>query len=759
MSRKFCGVIMIDNVSPCSRVCLVRLLGACVLVCASISLAAQTPTNTGPVLLTDHTSTRAVALESVTFKREPFPVATDIAWNSDRRTRVMLFAMNLNFLAGEGANAVTADAEDASGRRYPLNVEYIGKVREQEWMYAVVVRLHDEMVDTLGDVLVRINLHGVASNRARLAIGQNGGGPPDDPGAVPVPAPATPPAPTPTPTPHQYLAGQSTTADTVRFLEQSSWGPTTAEVARVQSIGFRAYLNEQFNAPASSYPRMTLMPADNAQGCPTAMTTPPDPNYNQSVCRRLNYSMYPLQTKFFRNAMYEPDQLRQRVAFALHQIFVVSGRDIAYPAWMSEYLQILDRHAFGNFRPLLQDMTLNPAMGEYLNMRGNTRANPNENFAREVLQLFSTGLDELNPDGTPKLNAQGQRLPTYEQEDVTAFARVFTGWNLVPGKTITINGAVLGVPNYHDPMFVSAASENNNHDKGAKTLLNGLVLPANQTSTQDLSGGLDNIFNHPNVGPFIGKQLIQHLVTSNPSPPYVQRVAAVFNNDCSGLYAEGCTGVRGNLRAVVTAILLDPEARGDAKTDPNYGKLREPAQLVNNLLRAFNAKSFDRTQNSDGSLQGETSVLDQDIFRPVTVFSYYQPDYEVPGTKLLGPAFGILTTSTSLRRANFVNTIIYSGITRTTPTPAGCTTACDPGNRPLGTALDLSALQSQASDPQALVNALDALLLHGTMSAAMRASIVQAVSAIPTSDAQHQLKRARTAVYLVATSSSYQVQK
>jgi uncharacterized protein (DUF1800 family) len=215
-----------------------------------------------------------------------------------------------------------------------------------------------------------------------------------------------------------------------------------------------------------------------------------------------------------------------------------------------------------------------------------------------------------------------------------------------------------------------------NHDFNAKTLLNGLTTPACSSASgaaniacaqADLTLALDNIFNHPNVGPFIGKQLIQHLVTSNPSPAYVERVAKVFNNDCSGLYPQGCSNVRGNLKLVVQAILLDPEARGDVKTDPAFGKLREPAQYINGFLRAFNVKSFDKISTSDGVLGSRsttdfTGTLDQPIFQPSTVFSYYQPGYEVPGTKILGPAFGILSTSTTLRRANDINTLVYTGV-------------------------------------------------------------------------------------------------
>jgi hypothetical protein len=302
------------------------------------------------------------------------------------------------------------------------------------------------------------------------------------------------------------------------------------------------------------------------------------------------------------------------------------------------------------------------------------------------------------------------------------------------------------------------------HDFGAKTLLNGASTAACSSSSgaaniacaqSDLIAGLDNIFNHPNVGPFVGKQLIQHLVTSNPTPAYVSRVARVFNNDCDALYSQGCLNQRGNMKAVVQAVLLDPEARGDQKTDPHYGKLREPAQYINNILRAFEVKSFDKTSTSDGVLAGRSTVnftgtLDQPIFEPPTVFSYYQAGYEVPGIKILGPAFGILSTSTTLRRANNANTLIYTGVA---PTVAPNT------DRPRGTSVDLSSLEALASDPNAMANQLNVLLLHGTMSAAVRASVITAINAIPASDANFARKRAQMAAYLVTTSSQYDIQR
>src|SRR5829696_2545432 len=421
----------------------------CLPALAAVSSAQGLPPGS-PVLLTEGTgqTTRAVAYEAVTFRSEPFPVASAVNWNADQsntrdqQTRVMLFAFNLPLLAGEGANALTAEAQDASGRIYPLKVEALSKPKyvqlmpapgdpsrqvptevAQEWLWAVTLRLDDQMTDTLGDVLVRINLHGLSSNRVRLAIGQAGAGPAADPATEFIsPAPPTPPAPTPTPAPKAYGPGEASAADVTRLLEQATWGPTPAEVARVQQLGPRAFIDEQFNAPVlnaakgSDYPDLPIVVDQQETGCPSTL----DANALR-VCQRDNYTMYPLQVQFFKNALARPTQLRQRVAFALHQIFVVSGRDIPLPWWMNGNLQTLDRNALGSYRALLGEMTLNPAMGEYLNMNQSTAANPNENYAREVLQLFSTGVNRLNHDGTPVLDPQGVPVPVYTQTDVDEF--------------------------------------------------------------------------------------------------------------------------------------------------------------------------------------------------------------------------------------------------------------------------------------------------------------------------------------------------
>jgi uncharacterized protein (DUF1800 family) len=467
-----------------------------------------------------------------------------------------------------------------------------------------------------------------------------------------------------------------------------------------------------------------------------------------AICVRDNYSVYPLQKQFFTNALSGQTQLRQRVAFALHQILVVSNLTITRPSWMTPYLQALDRNAFGSYRTLLNDITLNPAMGDFLDMNQSTASSPNENYAREVNQLFSVGTNQLNLDGTPVLDSQGNPVPTYTQTTVNEFTRVLTGWRF---QTAFQNG----VTNYRDPMVPRG---NTTHDTGSKNLY-GTTLPGcpgannntNPTNAQcaqnELTTALDVLFNHPNVGPFVSKQLIQHLVTSNPSPAYVQRVASVFNSDCNGLYPESPCGARGNLKAVVRNILLDPEARGDVKTDPSYGRLREPVQYINNVLRAFNAASDGVIGDRNPAFGGDMPrQLDQPVFQPPTVFSYYQPDYQVPGTKLLGPAFQILSTTTTLRRANVVNLLVYSGI------QTGA-------NTPTGTQLNLSSLDALVTNDTSggqLLDQLNTLLLHGTMSAQMRGAILTALQSIP---ANNPHARSQSAVYLVTTSPQYDVQR
>jgi uncharacterized protein (DUF1800 family) len=551
------------------------------------------------------------------------------------------------------------------------------------------------------------------------------------------------------------------TADTVRFLQQASWGPTPTLIPDVQKTGLGPWLDNQFLVAPTSYPTMPLYNGNNNVTNNNTTSCYGDPNVAgnpaRSACLRDHYSTYPLQNRFFTNALYGEDQTRQRVAWALHKIWVVSGVELDQPAWIAPYLQILSDEAFGNYRSLMYKITLNAAMGNYLDMNGSTRTRPNENYPRELLQLFTIGLDELNPDGSKKL-VNGLPIATYDQAMIDQMTKVFTGWRFAPAPAP-------GIPNYIDPMRLRGAAAENaaDHDFTQKTLLRGFVQPARTASVAnaylDLNEALDNIYNHPSVGPFIVKQLIQQLVTSNPSPAYVARVVDTFNRNKTNA---------NQMREVVRAILLDPEARGDRKNATNYGHLREPVLYVSNLMRMFDAKSADRTTNSDGYLNPDVTNLDQNVFRPPSVFSYFSPFKVVVGGSppVIGPEYQLLTTSTVLRRINFINQAFAPASGRAIDVVRGRGTTpsgVDPvtGNPliptgPLGTAVDISFLQPLATDPAALVERLNTLMMHGSMTAELKADLVTAISAV---SATNTRKRARTAVYLVATSSQYQVQK
>ncbi len=526
--------------------------------------------------------------------------------------------------------------------------------------------------------------------------------------------------------------------DWVRFLEQASFGPTPGVIDAWQTSDPNAWLLDQQSRLPTRYTELPAFPANQNLGCPATLA-------DVAQCKRDNYTMYPLQVQFFNNALYAPDQLRQRVAYTLSQIFVVSGLQIRQPSSMVPYLNILVEGALGNFRTLLEKITLNAAMGDYLDMVNNDKPSangkiqPNENYAREVLQLFSVGLYQLNQDGTQKLGADGVPVPAYDQAAIEGFAHAFTGWTYAAQAGVTPKAH--NPANYLQPMEVyRSKGVDINHDKLGKHLLSypGARfewLSAGQMAETDLSQALDNIFYHPNVGPFIGTYLIQSLVTSNPSRAYVTRVARVFANNGAG--------VRGDLFATVKAVLLDPEARGVAPQSADYGRLREPVLLVTGLLRSLEA-------GSDGILANQTKAMGQDIFYAPSVFSYYPRPYQVPGTRLQGPEFGIESSSATVSRHNLVNTLVYSRINSAAPAT--------------GTEISWARLDplSKLKDPGPLLDYLNHNLLHGTMPADMR-SIIAGTLTCPIKAGQAECSnardRAKTALYLVATSAAYQIQR
>jgi uncharacterized protein (DUF1800 family) len=517
----------------------------------------------------------------------------------------------------------------------------------------------------------------------------------------------------PVPTPPPPLAsGTPTLADAGRFLSQSTFGATDALIAQVQSQGFDAFLNQQFAAPVSSH----LAFVDASGVNPPTITQTNDAWWTRAIAG--------------------PDQLRQRVAFALSEVLVVSlttgnlgEQNGALPA----YYDVLVKGAFGNFRQLLEDITLNPAMGRYLDMLRNDKANasrtrlPNENYARELMQLFSIGLYRLNLDGSLTLDAAGFPIATYNQDAILGTAAVCTGWTYYQPTTPYVFNPPAPF-DWRNPM-VNVASR---HSTDAKQILDGVLLPANQTAAQDLKTTLDTIFNHPNVGPFICRQLIQRLVTSNPSPGYLYRVASVFNNNGQG--------VRGDLQAVVRAILMDYDARGSAKTSQGAGHGREPVVRLTNLLRAFNAASPD----GKFSVRNANGNLGQEAMHSPTVFNFFSPDYSAPGAiaeaGLKSPEFEITNETSVVTVANYFRTAIYGALG---PSTARIT-------------LNLSNEIALAANPAQLVDHLNILLLAGNMSPEMQTILINAVTQIPSNN---PTERARTAIYLVINSPEFTVDK
>jgi uncharacterized protein (DUF1800 family) len=508
-----------------------------------------------------------------------------------------------------------------------------------------------------------------------------------------------------------------------RLLDQATFGPTMNDISHVQAVGLNAYLTEQFAVPT------TLLP--------DIATTPP------TIC--VNTLLPCEQSEWWQTMLTAPDQLRQRVAFALSEMFVVSTNSVNARS-VTTYQNTLANDAFGNFYTIMQDVTLSPAMGGYLNMLNSAKPATgqiaNENYARELMQLFTTGLYMLNQDGTPQLDASGNAIPVYTEAQVQAFARAFTGWTYANASGTGAPAKFPNTANYTMPM----AALETQHDTTAKVLLT-TTLPAGQSTTQDLTGALTDIFNHQNVGPFVCKQLIQHLVASNPSPAYVGRVSAIFANDG--------TGKRGNLKAVITAILTDADARA-ADTSPNFdgGHLREPMLYMTNVMRGLGYVNNDAKAGNDvianasyNSVGNYTSPLGEKPYTSGSVFNFFPPNYVIPGTTLNAPEFGQENTASAVLRLTLANYLV--GFTA--------------GNGVTGFTVDLSktsalgiaasATGNAMTDSGNLVDSLGVIFMHGQMPTQMRTAIVNHVATL-TDPAQ----RVRVAAYLVITSSLYKVE-
>jgi len=498
---------------------------------------------------------------------------------------------------------------------------------------------------------------------------------------------------TPPPAPPALPPGPPTPEDAARFLLQATYGPRPGEIEALQQKGFARWLDEQLAMPATSHLAA----------------------YDQLVAGGAEAAPGLVRESFIQQAVEGPDQLRQRVAFALTELFVVSDRDADVrkgPDGLAGYLDLLARNGFGNFRELLEAVTLSPTMGGYLNMAGSSKTipeqgiNPNENYPREILQLFSIGLYQLHPDGTLRLDAENQPIPTYDQEVVKAFARAFTGWTFGGQNQADPRRFFRPQRNYRVPMEPWAAY----HATDEKRLLDGAVLPAGQSAQVDLEQALDVVFRHPNTGPFVCRFLIQRLVTSNPSPAYVYR--------CGQAFANNGFGIRGDLQAVLRTILLDYEARSPVSAArPDEGHLREPAVRLVGLLRAVDAKPRNGRWRFFAQLDRQGTSLGQTPLRSPTVFNFFEPGYALPGeisqAGLVAPEFQITTETTTVGAAN-LNLLVLS---RSGPNGQF--------------QLNLKPFQPpQAPNDEALLDRVDLLFFAGSMSDSTR-GILRAALADP----------------------------
>jgi len=528
-----------------------------------------------------------------------------------------------------------------------------------------------------------------------------------------------------------------TAVEASRFLSQTTYGPTEAEISRVRATGYSQWIDQQMVMPAPSG-HLALLDARLAEERVTNAAASLDPTdfYNT----------------YWNQAVTGPDQLRQRMKLALSEIFVISLTDTNVSVrGAAAYYDTLGTHAFGNFRTLLEQVTLHPMMGVYLTWLGNqkedpaTGRQPDENFAREIMQLMTIGLYELNLDGTLKTDLSGRPIATYTADDIAGLAKVFTGYSYYSPapSNATFRGGNL--PN--DAVARSMIPYPQSHSTSSKAFL-GAVIPASTAPDPagDLKVALDTLFNHPNVGPFIGKQLIQRLVTSNPSPAYVARVARVFNDNGKG--------VRGDMSAVVRAILLDEEARSaTTAAGVNYGKVREPIVRMAHWARAFGA-----TSQSGGWLipttSGNTS-LGQTALASPSVFNFFRPGYSPPNSRvgaagLVAPEFQIVDEVTVAGYLNTMQTTIDAGIGTTV-------------NGARDVRANYAPEIALANDPGALVDRMDLILMSGRMSPATRTRIVEAVSAVNIPATGNQTtaltNRAKLAIYMTMASADYLVQR
>ncbi len=708
----------------------------CLWTAMCISATAQddpNPNLPAPRLLSGADRSRVLAVNTNEF-RGVLPTIGRTVFKPGPASEIVIFISSLELRSDESFSAFRIYVTRRGGKTYELTPVSLERTRRGE--IALRVRLHDAsgyrgQPAADGDHWIYVTWRGLMSDPLKIGLGRTGG----------TLRPLASRTSSANDSAEQNFVGYRWSGDRIRFLEQATFGPSSATDERLRRIGLRTWLSEQFESP---YP---YIPWPNPPQMPT--TPPADCTQVTFIsCYNERYTMIPLQQWFFKEAFYGNAQLRHKMAWALSQIWVTSGVTTQQSSHAITFHRILADNAFGNYRKLMNDATLSPTMGNYLDMVRSTRTNPNENYPREILQLFSIGLYMLNQDGALILDGQGHPIPTYDQTTIDNLSKVFTGWTFC--NTGNCPNAVPGSVNYKDPMVLSPA----NHDLTAKTLLSypnavtrDISACTNCTSNAEIANyadqsmkfALDNIFHHPNVGPFIGKLLIQHFVTSDPSPAYVSRVAGAFNDNGQG--------ERGDMKAVIRAVLFDPEARGDLKTAPRYGKLREPVQLITNLGRIFPVVAFNGSGVSDGALGSSAQTMGQYPFYSPTVFNYFAPDYVIPGTTILAPEFDIFNTGTAVKRTNFLSVYIFNGISPN---------ATDSLR---GTALDFSEFASYSeADPTGnlLLDMLNAKMMHGTLSQAHRNTMLPAIQAVPITDSTG---RVRTAAYLISASSQYQIQR
>ena len=594
---------------------------------------------------------------------------------------------------------------------------------------------------------------GAAALLAACGGGGGGGGGNSVSGAAATPVLAAGSAPGPVSVVSAYTyPAPASDEDAARFLLQAQFHASDATISDVRRLGYAPWLATQVVAPVSQGGFDWMASRGYSSVDPTTA-------YYDNT--------YPGDYMVWHQLMATPDGMRQRVALALSEFFVLSLSSLSFN-WRSQaaaaWWDLLASNAFGNYRTLLEGVTLNPAMGSFLGVKGNMKENvatgrqPDENFGREVMQLFTIGLYQLNLDGTEKRDASGNKIETYTNADVTNIARVFTGWDFDASQgastVVAGNRTVSSVKGVRAPMALSAA----NHTALAASFL-GASVAAGTDGTAALKIALDTLFNHPNVGPFFGRQMIQRLVTSNPSPAYVARVASAFNANSAG--------VRGDLAAVFAAVLLDDEARGPAGLtgagQNGFGKLREPMVRLVQWARTFGAASSQGSWKI-GDLSNPATQLGQSPLRPGSVFNFFRPGYVPPSTALSAsqtpaPEFQLVNESSVGGYLNYLQGVIRNGIFVGAPElPNNASNA----NNGFDITAPYTAELALAADAAALVKRLALLLCAGQLSAANQMLIINALNATPVTAASPDgVKRDRVgaAVLMVMASSDYLVQK